>query len=204
MIPVTPQAEPPGFDAAVRKPGHAFLVATPNPSSKDFTKRGSYWKNAAIDLHTAYSGVCAYSCFYMPPPATIDHFLPKSTRPMEAYEWSNFRLCSHRLNLHKGASTAVIDPFVVQPGWFVLDFPGCLVKPGTGLNAVLTAEVAATIDALCLNSDDNLVQERCDLMMHYARGEITLPFLVGRYPFLAVEIERQGIQNTVAQIFKTR
>lgn len=86
----------------------------------------------------------------MPPPGTTDHFLPKSTRPRDAYEWSNFRLCSHRVNGYKGDSILVIDPFVVQPGWFVLDFPSCLVRPGPEVAPMLAEQINMTITVLKL------------------------------------------------------
>lgn len=204
MIPVLSQPEPANFDAMVRRPGRNFLSRTANPSSKEF-RSNAFWKSSANDLHAAYSGVCAYSCFYMMRSgATTDHFLPKSSYPYDAYEWSNFRLSTHRLNTAKGESTEVIDPFVVQSGWFVLKFPSCLVFPGDGVSEVVKQQVIRTIDVLGLNRDDQLVQERCSLMVEYASGQVDLGFLARRYPFLASEIVRQGLQGRAANIFKMR
>lgn len=201
MIPVQLKAEPATFNEVVRQPGKAFLNINPMPTSKEFQKN-SHWKKSAPDLHAAYSGICAYTCFYLAPYGSTDHFLPKSSHPNEAYEWNNFRLCSHRVNGYKGDSTDVIDPFVVQPGWFVLDVPSCLVKSGEGVSDVVTSQVEATIKRLRLNEDDYFVQERCDLMVAFASGEVTLAHLSKRYPFLATEIKRQGLQTTAAQVFK--
>lgn len=201
MIPVQPKAEPTTFNKSVRKPGKAFLNRNPMPTSKEFQKN-AHWKNSAQDLHAAYSGICAYTCFYIAPPGTTDHFLPKSSFPNEAYEWNNYRLCSHRVNGYKGNNTDVIDPFVVQPGWFVLDVPSCLVKPGDGLSDVVTTQIEATIKRLRLNDDDYFVQERCNLMVYFASGEVSLTHLSKRFPFLAAEITRQGLQATAAQVFK--
>lgn len=201
MIPVQLKAEPATFNNSVRQPGKAFLNTNPTPTSKEFQKN-AHWKKSAQDLHAAYSGICAYTCFYLAPYGSTDHFLPKSSHPNEAYEWNNYRLCSHRVNGYKGDSTDVIDPFVVQPGWFVLDVPSCLVKPGDGLSDVVTAQVEATIKRLRLNDDDYFVQERCDLMVDFAIGAVSLVHLTKRYPFLAAEITRQGLQTTAAQVFK--
>lgn len=156
-----------------------------------------------MNLYEAYRRICAYSCMYMPTPGTIDHFYPKSTRPDLSYEWSNYRLAHHRLNANKGASTAVLDPFTIQDGWFVLDFPSCLVRPGSNLPGQATEKIEETIRVLKLNDDDILVQERCDLMVSLARGDVALSFLSIRYPFLAKEIIRQGIQQQLHRIFKT-
>ena len=201
MIPVALQPEPAGFNANVREPGQRFLAVKPHPSNKDF-KGNTFWKWAATELHAAYRGICAYTCFYQMQPGSIDHFLPKSSYPNLAYEWGNLRLASHRVNLYKRDSVDVVDPFAVQPHWFAMDVPSCLIRPGDGLDEPLTSQIQRTIDVLRLNSDDVFVQERCDMMYAYARGDVSLDFLRRRCPFLAAEIERQGLQATASAIFK--
>ena len=89
-----------------------------------------------------------------------------------------------------------------MPGWFVLDFPSCLVKPGPELDKEIHNQVLATIQALQLNDDDSFVQDRSDVMYMYARGEVSLAYLAKRRPFLAIEVVRQGIQDTAADLFK--
>lgn len=202
LIPVTLQLEPHGFNVKVRIPGQKFLAKTPAPTHEEF-KKNSFWKNAAKEVYEAYSRVCAYTCRYIDVPnGSIDHFNSKSTHPQQAYEWSNFRLCMHRVNGHKGASVDVIDPFAVLPGWFVLDFPSCLVKAGAGLDEQTRERVEATIKALKLNDDDTFVQDRCDVMMMFAQGDVALGYLRKHRPFLAIEVVRQGIEHTAATLFK--
>lgn len=201
MIPVTLQPEPAGFNVNVREPGRRFIAANQNPSNKDF-KGNTFWKWAAPELHAAYRGICAYTCFYLVPPGSIDHFRPKSTQPHLAYEWSNLRLASYRVNLYKRNSVEVLDPFVVQPNWFVMDVPSCLIRPGADLGEPVTTQVQRTIDVLRLNSDDVFVQERCDMMFDYAKGDVSLDFLRRRFPFRAAEIVRQGLEATAKAIFK--
>lgn len=201
MIPVTLQPEPHGFHLKVRQPGTAFLAGTPNPTHAQFSK-ASFWKLAAQEVYEAYSRVCAYTCRYIDAPSgSIDHFRSKSAFPQQAYEWDNFRLCMHRVNGHKGVQE-VIDPFTVLPGWFVLDFPSCLVRPGDGLDDATREKVLATIAALKLNDDDSFVQDRCDVMYMFALGEVTLGYLNKRRPFLAAEVVRQGIEASAAELFK--
>jgi len=194
--------EPTGFDQNVRRRGAAYLKAT--PGHKNFKPGHDYWKWASNELFVAYGRICAYTCWYMPLIGTLDHYLPKSKYPELAYEWSNYRLALHRMNMNKSDSTEVVDPFAVQPGWFALDFPSCLVVPGPNIGAPIEAQVRKTIDILKLNIDDNLVQERCNLMVDFSKGYIALPFLRERYPFLAIEIERQNLQARAAEVFKTR
>lgn len=194
------QQEPTGFDQNVRRRGATYLRAL--PGHKDF-KGHHYWKWASSELIVAYGRICAYTCWYMPLNGTLDHYRPKSKYPELAYEWSNYRLALHRMNCNKADSTEVLDPFDVQLGWFTLDFPSCLVVPGTGLNADVEMQVRRSIEILKLNSDDGLVQERCNLMVDFSKGHVALHFLKERYPFLAVEIERQNLQTRAAGVFKT-
>ena len=201
MIKVSLQPEPRNFDTNVRQLGNRLLSRGIPTSSKGYK---NYWKKISHDLHRAYRGVCAYSCMYIMPPGSVDHFLPKVQHPNLAYEWSNYRLSSPRVNQHKGDSLDVIDPFNVQEGWFVLDFPSCLVKASDDLPEVIFNQVENTIRVLKLNDDDTLVQERCDIMLEYSDGAVTIDFLSRRYPFLAQEIIRQEIQDSVSDIFRRR
>lgn len=192
MIRVTLQPEYPTFDDDVRKPGAAFLATCPAPNHEEFKKK-NFWTRAGKELHAAYSGICAYTAIYMPDQGSVDHFAPKSTHPHLAYEWSNFRLASGRVNTSKGNSAAVLDPFSIENDWFVMDVPACLLKPNPALERPLRNQIAATINSLRLNQDDNYVQERCNILMDYAREDITSNFLERRYPFLAKEVARQEL-----------
>ncbi len=189
------------FDTAVRKPGKRYLRRNPRPSAREFS-RHSYWKKAAGELHEAYSGCCAYTSMYMGETGTVDHFLPKSKFPLLAYEWKNYRLSRPKINHRKGDVEDLIDPFRVKTGWFELDLPSCLVRAGRGLSGELRRRVISTIDTLQLNADDRMVQERCDLLVHLAVGDITLGFLERRYPFLAVEVKRQRVVGRLSAIFR--
>jgi hypothetical protein len=57
--------------------------------------------------------------------------VPVAVRPDLAYEWSNYRLASQKINSYKGKSTAILDPFHIQPGWFVLNFTNLFIEPGS-------------------------------------------------------------------------
>lgn len=204
MIHVTQQPKPSNFDSKVREPGKRFLATTPNPTSKQF-KKNNFWRFASDDLHTAYSGICAYTCIYLVlTNKSVDHFLPKALHPSKAYEWDNYRLSLPQVNQFKGNSLEVLDPFIVQTGWFSLDFPSCFVRPSVDLASPLFEKINKTIDVLKLNEHDDFVQQRCDLMVDFAEGKLTLADLSKRYPFLAVEVIRQGIQTSANTIFKRK
>lgn len=200
MIRVDPKPEYPRFKAEVRAPGAAFLATCPKPTSEQFRNK-NFWNRAAKDLHAAYSGICAYTAMYLPDQGSVDHFLPKTSHPQLAYEWSNFRLASGRVNATKGNSSAILDPFLIQDDWFYMDIPACLLRPNPALPKQLRAQIATTINSLRLNQDDNYVQERCNILIDYARADISQTFLQRRYPFLAKEVTRQGLSQAALKGF---
>ncbi|MBK9264242.1 MAG: hypothetical protein IPM54_31125 [Polyangiaceae bacterium] len=202
MIKVTPMPEYPGFDTEVRQRGAAFLATCPTPTSGQFKNR-QYWARATKELHKTYRGICSYTAMYLLEQGTVDHFLPKTTYPQLAYEWSNFRLASWRVNSAKGHKTNILDPFSIEDDWFQMDIPTCLIRANPILEQRVRSQVSETISSLGLNSDDNYVQERCDILIYYARGNIDLAFVKRRYPFLAKELERQRLgQNELRALFK--
>ena len=201
VIPVTPQPEPPGFDTGVRTPGKAFLRRVSNPSREQFRK-SNFWKACLPDLRQAYSEICAYSACWVPMEGSVDHFWPISVRPDRAYEWDNYRLAFQKLNSYKGNSTDVLDPFHIREGWFVLNFNNFFVEPSTGLTVDIEAAVQKTISVLRLNVDDCLVQMRFNVVKDYAKGDVTFDFMVRRYPFIAIEIQRQGLEEKIRTYFK--
>lgn len=201
MIRVAARPEYPGFDAEVRQPGAAFLLQCSAPNSKEFSKK-NYWSRAAKELHAAYGGVCAYTAMYLTEQGSVDHFYPKNSYPQLAYEWSNYRLASGRVNNAKSNQTNILDPLLLQDDWFFLNLPSCMLKANQNLDKALRSRVNSTINGLKLNSDDYYAQERCNILIEYAKGEITLSFLKRRYPFLAKEVLRQKLdQESLRTIF---
>jgi hypothetical protein len=192
VIPVTPQPEPPSFATEVRVRGQAFLRGVPRPNREQF-KKNSYWRAALPRLVVAYRGICAYSALWAPTQCTVDHYLPKSTHPHLAYEWTNYRLALDKINSNKGDSVDVLDPFNIQPGWFILDLATLWVAAEPSLPTQVSAAVVKTISILRLN-DDPWVQIRFEVLHSYLGREVTLGFLEKKYPFIAAEVKRQNIQ----------
>lgn len=202
LIRVSAATEPTDFDRKVRTPGAAFLRATPNPTNQQW--RGyDYWRRALGDLYNAYGGMCAYCASWTyrpqqttrPQDGTVDHFIPKSAMPAEAYEWRNYRLSRSRLNMHKGDHQDVLDPFTVVQGWFKLDFRTFLLAPNQALSPEDRARVIATIERLQLNTDNDYVNERVGAIREYSLGKVTLEQLAKSYPFFAAEIQEQDFDT---------
>lgn len=125
----------------------------------------------------------------------MDHFIPKSTKPGQAYEWTNFRLCRTRLNNRKGNHTDVLDPFTVPDRWFTLDFTSFLIRPNSALSVTEYDDVQKTIDRLDLNGDDDYVQERIHVIQEYCLGNADIAAVDARWPFVAREMRAQDFDR---------
>lgn len=196
MIPVTPQPEPQDFDENVREPGIKFLQQVPKPTSEQW-KRHAYWQNILPEMRTVYKKTCAYCAQWIPHGTgnhSVDHFLPKDEDKYShlAYEWANFRYASARFNSRKHKGT-ILDPFKIKYGWFILDFPSCMIRPNPKCRADNRKKIQDTIDALHLNDDEDLVNERCDWFNALRNGEIRFSRFKELFPFIAYELERQGL-----------
>jgi len=201
MILVQEQPEPSDFGIKVRTPGQAFLRRIPSPNNRQF-KAERHWRHSLSDLYAAYNGVCAYSAHWIPPKGTVDHYLPKAADPQLAYEWSNFRLCTDRMNNYKDDKNDVMDPFKIQNGWFVIDFTTFFVEAADALAAHVQAAVNATITRRRLNDDDDLVQERFNWVELYSNNDVSFEFLSRRYPFIASELDRQKLKEAIKVRFR--
>jgi hypothetical protein len=205
MIPIKKQNEPENFNRDVRTKGLRFLEKNPHPTSKEFGKH-NYWKNINSKLYYLYKGVCAYTGEWFSSSQStisIDHFIPKTIAPRLAYEWDNYRLTTQKINNNKGDIIGLIDPFEVQFGWFILDFPSCLIKPNNELPITEYEKVKFTINVLKLNSDDEIAQNRCNIIIYFINGDISFKFLKEKYPYIAYEIERQNLMDNIQNYFKT-
>jgi hypothetical protein len=129
--------------------------------------------------------------------SSVDHYLPKSVFQQQAYEWNNYRLAHPKLNGYKGDKQGLLDPFTIQPGWFILDFASCYVKPNPVTTKAVQDSVTHTIKELRLNLDDSLVQTRFKIVQSYSKSQIDMAFLEGFYPFIAAELKRQGKQDSI-------
>ena len=203
MIHVDLMPEPPDFDLRVRQPGNAFLEKHPNPSGKDLKKR-NYWNRCSNQLYRAYRGICAYTGLWFSIGTTevsVDHYYPKSIYPEKAYEWDNYRLTTQKMNNYK-REKIVLDPFTIQNGDIVLDFPSCLVKPRKNMTPAEKSKVKSTIQILHLNDEDQ-VALRCEIVMEYISARFDRKYLQAKFPFIAEELDRQNLHDKIGQIMKT-
>jgi hypothetical protein len=200
VIRVAVRPKPVDFDQRVRIPGRRFLAGCPNPTQKQW-KNHSLWRRILRALHSAYGGVCGYSCHWIPYDTgadTVEHFKPKSKYPKLAYQWKSYRLVCQLLNGRKKDDEGILDPFLLKNGWFVIDFPALLVKPAPGLRKRLNELVTRTRDVLGLNDDGTCMMMRQQFVEDFRLGEITFTHLEKRAPFLAIEMRKQGYDHLAA------
>jgi uncharacterized protein (TIGR02646 family) len=200
VIPVKPKSEPADFSRKVRKPGLAFLQKDPQPKN---WKNREYWREILYDLHKSYNGICAYSAQWIPydqDAATVDHFLPKSSYPQFAYEWSNYRLASRRMNSRKREYLDVLDPFTLAPDWLILHFPSLQIKSNPALQTHQRKQVTATIDRLMLN-DEICIESRKYWLRAFCGG-CPFNFLERNAPFVSYELKRQDLVEKIASIMQ--
>ena len=205
MIHVDQGLEPERFNSRVRRRGLRFIRSNKEPTAKEW-RTHAYWREVAPELYRTYGGVCAYSCHWIPSDTganTVEHFRPKDLYPRKAYDWSNYRLVCSTLNGRKGKYEDVLDPFLIQDGWFVIDFPSMLVKPHSDLSPSRRKKVEATITRLGLNDEGTCLKSRVKWLKDYCSKDIPFSYLRSNAPFIVAELERQGLTARIRKVFIT-
>jgi len=197
MIPVTLQPEPADFDQQVRQPGRNWLFDH-GIALKSAPPKGSalpnYWTRCNKQLWETYSGVCAYLAIYfewVTGAASTDHFVAKSKKAEEAYEWKNYRLSCLAPNRNKGKFDDVLDPIGLPANTFVLNLVSGSIRPNSALSAEQKKAARKTIRRLKLDSPDHNAMRK----KHFSRylrnkDEQTLRELS---PFVWDEARRQNL-----------
>lgn len=202
MIHIDLKPEPTDFDVRVRQPGNTFLSTNPKPTSRQWSKH-NFWSRCSSQLYQAYGGICAYSGEWFSrttASVSVDHFYPKSSYQRMAYEWSNYRLTTQVMNGYKG-DNSVLDPFEIQNGDLILEFPSCLVKPRKDMTPTEKNKANDTINILHLNNEAQATR-RCEIILEYICGNISRTFLESKYPFIAEELNRQALYEKIKDIIK--
>lgn len=213
MIPVALAPEPASFDAKVRKKGAAAMLEL---VGKGKPRRGRprnpvarrrdrippdrfppYWRDVLDEMHDAYEGRCAYLAMYIEKATgnpSVDHVVPRSRSWRHVYEWSNYRLAAALINSRRRDLGLVLDPMVIGPGLFALEFVSMEVVVGPAAGKRQRAGVEDTIATLGLNAQD-CIDQRHEYYVDYKSCDISLRRLERRAPFITQELRRQGKLN---------
>ncbi len=201
MIVLKQKKEPKHFDSKIRQRGKSFLTSKGIPPDRKvgatFWKNREYWRECIKDLHKSYGGVCAYLGIYLELEAggvTVDHFQDKGSHPSLAYEWSNFRLASAKMNSRKGKKKDVLDPFDVPQNGFHLEPRTGRIFPNPKLDSEKKAILEATIKRLKLDSKAAR-RMRLQRIQGYLgpKPKITAEGLKIYAPFIHAELKRQNL-----------
>lgn len=186
MIRVIPAPEPDYFDREVRQKGLQWLK---NPTN-DGKRPKEYWQACYDDLRNAFACLCGYGAMWLPE-GTVDHYLSCANHRNKAYEWSNYRFASQRINSSKGKKDGkVLDPFEVDDEWFAILLPS--------LQLVLTQKVPSevldraqyTLAVLKLGDDMRIVEQRAAWYELHKSGDLTLAGLKEKAPLIARAVEK--------------
>jgi hypothetical protein len=215
VIRVTLAEEPETFDSRVRQRGAVAierLMGNPvhapgRRPSRTYARQEdipadrfpAYWtdvrepdnRSTLDDMMDRYDQFCAYLAMRIERATgspTIDHFVPKERDWRLVYEWSNYRLSAGCVNGAKGTRD-VVDPFVVEPGWFELDLDTFYVVRGPAAPVTEHARIEETLNIVNLRQ---CLAQRGDFITRYRRGKIDLQHVETYAPFLASELRRQG------------
>jgi uncharacterized protein (TIGR02646 family) len=197
MIPVALQPEPTDFDERVRRPGRDWLAShdisldSPPPRARDLP---NYWTRSNKQLWEAYSGVCAYLSIYfewVTGASSTDHFVAKSRRAGDAYEWDNYRLSCLGPNRNKGRFDDILDPIGLAADTFVLNLASGEIRPNPSLDGARKRAARKTIRRLKLDSPDhNIMRQKHYNQYLRHKDEETLKELS---PFVWHEARRQAL-----------
>ena len=108
-----------------------------------------------------------------------------------------------RLNNRKSNHNDVIDPFTLPNRWFTLDFRSFLVRPNGALSGSKKRKVQRTLDRLKLNTDNDYVQERINVVREYCLGNYTLDIIEEFWPFIAREMRAQNFDAVLLPSLRT-
>lgn len=127
-----------------------------------------------------------------PTGGTVDHYQSWSTHRHLAYEWSNYRFASHILNsMKRTANDTVLDPYVVQPGWFEIILPSLQLRLTDRVPLAYRAKAAFTLKRLKLGDGEKIVRWRQLYYERYQAGQLTLEGLRELAPLIAEAVERE-------------
>ncbi|MBT9585276.1 hypothetical protein IV102_18170 [bacterium] len=174
---------PEGFDDVVTN-GAAWLVRNATGRPIDF------WGPFKPQLADAFRSLCAYSAMYEPV-GTVDHFVSCDEDRNRAYDWTNYRYCSGWLNSSKQklTSTDILDPFVVQDGWFRILLPSLQLVTTDAVPTDLRTTADFVLRRLHLRDDERVLRQRREWYRMFQEGELTLQGLAKKAPLIAAAVE---------------
>jgi hypothetical protein len=186
VIRFEPALKPDRFAERAETRGQTWLAAHTAGRPPD------YWSEFKPQLAEAFRNLCAYSAMYEPV-GTVDHFVSCDEDRARAYDWMNYRYAAGWINASKQAlrSHEVVDPFVVEHGWFELILPSLQLVITEHVPVEWRARAEHVLERLHLGHDERVVRQRREWYRMYQAGELTLDGLSKKAPLIAAAIRKQ-------------
>lgn len=177
-------AEPAGFDAEVRQRGLAWLAEHPMS-----TRPAKLWVAYLPHLADGFRHRCAYTAMHVED-GTVDHYLSCATHRHLAYEWSNYRFTSHRMNSVKGTiDDRVLDPFAIGDDWFIILLPSLQMVATERVPPEERERAAFTLKRLGLRDGEHVIRRRRAWYEGFLEGRQSLAGLGEHAPLIARAVE---------------
>jgi hypothetical protein len=180
--------EPPAFEMKCRIPGRQWLSDHP-----DYQRPKDYWTVFEPQLRHAFNEMCGWCAMFIMR-GQMDHFIPVATlrktgQDHLAYEWGNFRYIEPWIN-QKKLDADVLDPFLVQPGWFEITLPSLQLLPTDKIPDDFREIAVFTVNRLGLRDHEVMIRYRESWFALYRKHQLTLDGLRQIAPLIAEAIER--------------
>ena len=189
MIPVPhPILEPTDFDLNCRQHGLAWLASNP-----DCKRPKDFWSPFRLELAKGFSDRCGYGAMWIPN-GEVDHFVSVNANKALAYEWSNYRYIEGWINSCKGKKTEILDPFMVESGWFEILLPSLQLVIGDAIPAEFKQRAENTLTWLHLRDDERILKQRRAWYQQYQEDSLSLDGLRKKAPLIAAAVEKQSGQ----------
>jgi hypothetical protein len=178
--------KPAGFVEKVERPGKRWLAAHDRGRPRDL------WSPFKPQLADAFQNLCAYGAMYEPV-GTIDHFVSVDEDRRRAYDWRNYRYCSAWVNSSKQrlSSAEVLDPFLVQDGWFEVILPSLQLVVADDMPRKYRARAEGMLTRLHLRDDERVMRQRRMWLKMYDMGSLTLEGLAEHAPLIARAVKKR-------------
>lgn len=182
--------EPDHFELKCREKGTKWLLANPKAARKSNKRPKDFWSRFKPQLSDGFAELCAYSAMYEPV-GTVDHFVPVDADESLAYDWANYRFASAWINSSKQKRVEILDPLLVQDGWFEVLLPSLqLVLVPDKVPEPLRTLAEKTLDHLHLRHDERVLRQRRSWYKLFQESELTLEGLRQRAPLIAAAVDK--------------
>lgn len=181
------------FEETVRIPGNRWLEA--HAAGAEKKRPPDLWREVLVDLARAFHRRCAYTAMWINCDGTVDHFVSIDEDPRRAYDWDNLRYCAGWFNSKKQhrRSTELIDPLIVEDGWFELSWPDLQLHVTDLCPADLRARAEHMLEDLELRNGRRVIENRRAYRdLYHRHGAAALQQIEEEAPLVARAIRRNA------------